>query len=161
MNDSQASIAVIAGTLLFGLILTLMPLPSWVAVARPAFYPATILFWALIQPRQFGVIAAWCCGLLLDVAYGTPLGQHALAVGLAAFLVFKLKELLHTFPAWQQALTLLPIFLIYEFTLFWIDGVSGRQADALWRWLPAFSTALIWPLWGALLERIASVAVKT
>lgn len=143
----------IAGSLALALVLMLVPLPAWAAMARPAFYPATVLFWALTQPRRFGVIAAWACGLLMDVVYTTPLGQHALALAVCAFAVFKLKDLLRDFPILQQSFVLLPLFLLYEFILFWIDGVNGRNVDPLWRWLPAFTTAAIWPFWTVFLER--------
>jgi rod shape-determining protein MreD len=150
----------IVGSLALALVLMLVPLPSWAAMARPAFYLATVLFWALTQPRRFGVVAAWVCGLLLDVIYATPLGQHALALAICAFVVFKLKDLLRDFPVLQQSFVLLPLFLLYGFILFWIDGVNGRNVDPLWRWLPALTTAAIWPFWTAFLERMTGSEVS-
>ncbi|MES1944870.1 rod shape-determining protein MreD [Salinisphaera sp. PC39] len=150
----------IAGSLALSLILMLVPLPTWAAMARPAFLPATVLFWAMVQPQRFGVIAAWGSGLLMDVVYTTPLGQHGLALAVCAYAVFKLKDLLLDFPAIQQSVVLLPLFLVYEFILFWIDGVNGRSVDPLWRWLPALSTAVVWPLWTLVLERMARPEVS-
>lgn len=150
----------IAGSLALALILMLVPLPTWAAIARPAFYPATVLFWALTQPDRFGVFAAWTCGLLMDVVYGTPLGQHALALALCAFAAFKVKDLFRSFPTPQQSLVILPLLLFYEFVLFWIDGVGGRSVDPLWRWLPALTTAAVWPLWAVLMERATGAEVS-
>lgn len=149
----------IAGSLALALVLMLVPLPAWAAIARPAFYPATVLFWALVQPARFGVFAAWVCGLLMDVVYGTPLGQHALALAVLTFAAFKLKDLFRDAPALQQSVLLLPLLLVYEFILFWIDGVGGRSVDPLWRWLPALTTATVWPLWVVLLERATGTEV--
>lgn len=149
----------IAGSLALALLLMLVPLPAWAAIARPAFYPATVLFWTLVQPARFGVFAAWVCGLLMDVVYGTPLGQHALALAVLAFAAFKLKDLFRDAPALQQSILLLPLLLVYEFILFWIDGVGGRSVDPLWRWLPALTTAAVWPLWVVLLERATGTEV--
>lgn len=161
MNPNPpANPLLIVGSLALALVLMLVPLPDWVAMARPAFFPATVIFWALTQPDRFGVIAAWICGLLLDVVYTTPLGQHALALAVCAFAVFKLKDLLWDFPALQQTVVLLPLFLLYEFILFWIDGVNGRSVDPLWRWLPALSTVVIWPFWAGFLERIGRPEVS-
>lgn len=158
--NSPVSPLLIVGSLALALVLMLIPLPPWAAMARPAFYPATVAFWALTQPRRFGVISAWVCGLLMDVVYATPLGQHALALAICAFAVFKLKELLWEFPVVQQSFVLLPVFLVYEFILFWIDGVSGRSVEPLWRWLPALTTAVIWPFWAVLLERTTGSEVS-
>lgn len=158
--NSPVSLVLIAASIALSLVLMLVPLPAWAAAARPAFYPATVLFWALMQPGRFGVIAAWVCGLLMDVVYGTPLGQHALALAVCAFVVFKLKSLLWDFPGLQQAVLLLPLFLVYEFILFWIDGVNGRSVEPLWRWLPALTTAAVWPFWTTILERMTGPEVS-
>ncbi|MDN5862163.1 MAG: rod shape-determining protein MreD [Salinisphaera sp.] len=157
----QPTLLACAASLVMALLLTLVPLPVWAALARPSFYAATVLFWALYLPRHFGVIAAWCCGLFLDASYAAPLGQYALALALASFVVIKMRGLLWVLPPLQQAIALLPALLLYEFVLFWIDGVSGRGTDPLWRWLPVLSTAAIWPLWSACLERLVEIEVKS
>lgn len=157
----NVSLLLIFSSVAMALVLTLLPLPTWIAIARPAFFAATVIYWALMAPRQFGVISAWVCGLFLDTSYGTPLGEHALALAAAAFLVSRLKDLYWSFPLVQQSVALFPVFALYEFVLFWIDGASGRAVDPMWRWLPVLSTMAIWPLWSVLLERFAAVEVKS
>lgn len=158
--NHQVSGLLIVFTLSVGLFLTLLPVPDILAAARPAFFPATVLFWVLMQPQRFGLVAAWSCGILIDVIYGTPFAEHGLALAVAAYGVVRLRELLWTFPLWQQALLLAPVFLIYEFVLFWIDGVTGVYVDQWWRWLPVATTVLLWPVWAFALERIAELEVR-
>lgn len=141
------------------LVITLLPLPDSIAAARPAFYTMTVMFWTANQPQRFGPIAAWCAGLAMDILYGTPFSEHGLAMAVAAYGVIKGRELLWSFPVIQQGLLMLPVFAIYEFALFWIDGVAGLDVDQWWRWLPVFSSAAIWPIWAFLLERIAEFEV--
>lgn len=157
----QTSVPMVACALILAFVLMLIPLPPWAAIARPALYPAAVLFWALTEPRRVGVITAWLAGLPLDVMFNTPLGQHGLALALAAFAVLKLRDLLLAFPIWQQGIVLLPVFALYEFTLFWIDGVNGREVETLWRWLPVLSTGVVWPFWCVLLERFAASEVNS
>jgi rod shape-determining protein MreD len=99
----------------------------------------------MMLPRRIGLFSCWLLGLLLDVLYGTPLGQHGLALVIGAFLIMRFSEYIRAYRLWQQGLLLLPIFLVYEFLLFWIDGLSGHVAEPLWRWAPAFTSALCWP----------------
>lgn len=146
-------------SLALSLIITLLPTPAGVAVGEPAFYVMTVMFWVAMQPLRFGVIMAWCCGIPLDVIYDTPLAEHGLAMAVAAYVVVKGRELLWSFPLAQQALLMLPVFAVYEFVLFWADGASGLAADPWWRWMPVLSSAVIWPLWAFLLERIAEFEV--
>lgn len=157
--SSHVSGLLIGGTLAVGLVLSLLPVPAPWTLLRPEFYPATVLFWVLMQPPRVGVGLAWCGGILIDVVYGTPLTEHGLALAVAAYLVVRLRELLWTFPFWQQALLLAPVFTIYEFVLFWIDGVAGVDINQWGRWLPIATTVLIWPIWAAILERIAELEV--
>jgi rod shape-determining protein MreD len=147
-------------TLVCSLLLMLLPIPMPVAPARPAFYAMTVLFWIVAQPRLFGLIAAWCCGIALDVLYGTPLSEHGLALAVAAYLVISARRLFWSFSLLQQALAMLPVFALYEFVLFWIDGVAGLATDPLWRWLPAVTSAVLWPLWAFLLERFTHCGVQ-
>lgn len=158
--NKQVSDLLIAASLGVALVLVMLPLPAWATSIRPAFFVITVLFWALMQPLRFGISMAWCCGLLVDVLYGTPLGQHGLALAVAAYMTIKVRELMWIFPHWQQALVLLPILVVYEFILFWIDGILGYDVAPLQRWLPAIASAVIWPLWSLGLERIAEMDVR-
>lgn len=137
------------------LVIALLPMPALLSAARPAFYTMTVMFWVAHQPQRFGPIAAWCAGLAIDILYGTPFSEHGLAMAVAAYGVIKGRELLWSLPLIQQALLMLPVFAIYEFVLFWSDGVAGLDVDPGWRWLPVVSSTVIWPIWAFVLERIA------
>lgn len=158
--NKQVSGLLISSSLGLAIILIMLPLPDWLAPVRPAFFVTTVLFWVLMQPLRFGLGMAWCCGIVIDVLYGTLLSQHGVALAMAAYLVVKLRELLWVFPYWQQSLLMLPVFLVYEFLLFWIDGIAGYDVSPLRRWLPAVTSALIWPFWALCLERIAEMDVR-
>lgn len=133
-------------SVLFALVLSVIPLPAVLAAVRPAWVALVVVFWNTTLPRRVGVSAAWLSGLLLDQLTGTVLGEHALALTLTSFCALKLQELVRTFPLWQQSVALLPVFVLYEFVLFWIDGVTGHVVTPLWRWAPVISTTLLWPL---------------
>lgn len=156
----RTSLPMVVCALILSVVLFLVPLPSWAALARPLFYPAAIVFWAFNEPRRFGVFAAWICGIPLDVITGSLLGEHGLALALAAFATLKLRDLLLALPIWQQGIVLLPVFALYEFTLFWIDGINGRSVEVLARWAPILSTAIVWPVWHLVLERFADPEVN-
>lgn len=157
--DRRVGGLLIVATLAGALVLTLLPIPPEISAARPAFYTMTVLFWTVNQPHRFGLIAAWCAGLAIDVLYATPLAEHGLAMAVAAYIVVKARELLWSVPVIQQSLLMLPVFAIYEFVLFWIDGVTGLDVNQWWRWLPVCSSTVLWPIWSFVLERIARFEV--
>lgn len=156
----RISALMMIATLAAALVLTLIPLPPAIAGARPAFYTMTVLFWVANQPYRFGLLAAWLAGLMIDVIYGTPLAEHGLAMAVAAYGMIKIREWLWGLPLIQQTILLAPVLLVYEFVLFWIDGVAGLDVNPWYRWLPVISSTLLWPVWAYLLERIARVEIR-
>jgi len=152
MNTSSARIAMLK-TVIGALVLTLLPLPSWLEVIRPGFLALTVLYWSIAAPRAGGIALGWGCGLLLDAFEGPVLGEHALALALLAYLAVREHQRIRSKPAFQQSLIVFAALVIYEFVLFAIDGWSGHALTTPLRWLPTFTGALIWPAAAAILAR--------
>ena len=134
-----------------GLILSVLPLPTWLNVARPDFLVIVVLYWSIMVPRAGGLTLAFIAGLLLDASKGVVLGQHALALCLSSYIAIKLHLRVRIFPVWHQALTVFMLLVVYQFMLFWIDGMTGHEVTNFLRWLPAFTGALLWPVFAGLL----------
>ena len=76
---------VIPITFVIAFVLVILPLPDWARPLRPEWVSMVALYWCLAIPRAFGVILAWIIGLILDVAHGSLLGQHAFSLCIIAF----------------------------------------------------------------------------
>jgi rod shape-determining protein MreD len=145
MTD-RAPRLLIAVSLLTALVLQLFELPDALAILRPMWVPLVLAYWVMAIPRPTGLLTAWIIGFLLDVLLGSALGQHALGLTLVVFMVLQLRGLLVLYPVWQEALVLTPVWALYAFLMFWIDGATGHMADPLRQWLPVVTTGLCWPL---------------
>src|SRR5262249_7185078 len=77
-------------SVVMGLILSVVPLPTWLNVARPDFLVIVVLYWSIMVPRAGGLTLAFIAGLLLDASKGVVLGQHALALCLSSYIAIKL-----------------------------------------------------------------------
>jgi len=137
-----------------GLVLAIVPLPGFVDRMRPDFLLLLVVYWTLKAPRSAGLLFAWLCGFALDVVKGTLLGQHALGFVLVAFLTHRVQLRLRIFPIWQQALTVLMMVAVYQFLVFWIEGITGRAVTDWQRWLPIASGGLAWPLLVAVMDSL-------
>lgn len=140
-------------SVLIALILTLVPLPAWLAIIRPDFVVLAVLYWSIQAPRSGGIGLGWMCGLILDVFQGSVLGEHALAVALVAYLGIREHQRIRTKPLLQQSLAVLAVLALYEFVLWAIDGWSGHPLNTALRWVPALTGALLWPVVAPLLAR--------
>jgi rod shape-determining protein MreD len=129
-----------------GLVLSIVPLPDWLAPARPDLALLAVIYWILTNPRIAGLGYAWFAGLLLDVMRGMTLGQHALGFVLVAFLAHRLQLRMRMFPILHQAGTVMGLLAIYQFVIFWTDGLTGHGYTGWNRWLPVLSGGLLWPL---------------
>ena len=147
MNRDRASRRLpIIISLLIGLMLTMMPLPNAIAAFRPDWLALLVIFWAMQLPRTWSVGTAWIIGIVLDVSQGTLLGQHALALCVVAFVTVRFHLLMRVFPLPQLTATVLPILALYQFLMFWINGVAGVHAPAVAYWGPVVSGTLLWPV---------------
>ena len=129
-----------------GLILTIMPLPDAIDALRPDWIAMLVIYWAMQLPRTWSVGTAWVVGIILDVSQGTLLGQHALALCCIAFITVRFHLLMRVFPIPQLTATVFPILAIYQFLLFWINGVAGVNAPAIAYWGPVISGTIMWPI---------------
>jgi rod shape-determining protein MreD len=127
-------------------MLSIAPMPDWAAPYRPDWVALTLIYWSMTSPRTYSVGSAWVIGLVLDVAQGTLLGQHALALCLVIYITVKFHLQLRQFPTLQLTATVFAMLALYQFILFWINGVAGVNTVAVSYWGPVISGMLLWPL---------------
>ncbi|MBA3582835.1 MAG: rod shape-determining protein MreD [Gammaproteobacteria bacterium] len=133
-------------SLLIALMLMLTPLPYWAHVCRPEWVTLTLLFWCMLAPNEIGLGLAFIYGLIVDVALGTLLGQHALGILIACYLMLRYHHIIRAYPLLQQGLIVGVILLIKQLVLLWIYGITNRAPGSLWVYfLPSFFGGLLWP----------------
>ncbi len=150
-NDSYGRVLL---TAVVALVLSVLPLPGWLGVVRPAFLVLTVMYWSIAAPRLGAIGLGFMSGLALDVFQGAVLGQNALALSTITYVVVREHQKIRLKPAFQQALILLGALVAYEFILFAIDGWTGHPMTSPLRWVHALTGALIWPLVSAVLDRV-------
>ena len=141
-------------TAVVALVLSVLPLPSWLDAVRPAFLVITVLYWSIAAPWVGGIGLGFFSGVALDVFRGAVLGQHALALTAITYVAVREHQKIRLKPSFQQALIMLGALVAYEFILFAIDGWTGHPMTSPLRWLHALTGALIWPFATAVLERV-------
>jgi len=141
-------------TVILALMLAISPLPDWASPFLPSWVALTLIYWSMVAPENYSVGIAWIVGLVLDVAQGTLLGQHALVLSLVVYVTVKFHLQLRQFPLLQLTVTVFAMLALYQFVLFWINGVAGVNAPAVTYWGPMISGALVWPLLTLVLARV-------
>ncbi|MGH8205347.1 MAG: rod shape-determining protein MreD [Steroidobacteraceae bacterium] len=140
-------------TSLVALVLTLVPLPHWAAILRPAFLVLVVLYWSTMLPRAGGMTLGFGSGLALDAFQGSVLGEHALALSFVTYLAIRLNLLVRAKPLFEQSLFVFAALMAYELLLWVIDGWSGYPLSTPTRWVHTLTGSLIWPLVVGILGR--------
>ena len=145
MSTTRTGYTAIALSFMVTLMLTALPMPAWAALWRPAWVALVLIYWCMAAPRYTGVVMGWVLGLLLDVLAGTLLGQHALALCLVVYITVRFHLQMRQFPLSQLTATVFAQLALYQFILFWINGVAGVHTTAVTYWGPVLSGTIIWP----------------
>jgi rod shape-determining protein MreD len=143
---SVISYPVMIVSIILALVLSISLFPvDWFQL-RPEWLAVIVFYWTFRAPAQFGILAAWCLGLLLDVLESTPLGVNGLAMAVVAFLVLTIHQRLRMFPIPQQAAILFLLLGINQMIVHFIKQMlGGDEAGFSYLW-PALTGALVWPL---------------
>lgn len=112
----------------------------------PDVLALVLAFWSVQQPRLVGMGTAFLLGLAIDVHESALLGQNALAYVLLSYLVLRLYRRLQGFGARDQALQVLPIFLLASAAEWLVRLLVGDGWPAWTQWIAPLLQALLWPL---------------
>ena len=153
MGDRLPFTAIAIG-LCLALLMWILPLRSELAFWRPPFVLLLVTYWLFRQPQDYGVVFAWLVGLAVDLLFGEILGQHALAMSVAAYLVMSQQHRTHHFRILYQSVFVAVVVLAYEVVLLSVR-LAVEDIDAV---LPVFysvlSSALVWPLLYTILQKL-------
>ena len=139
-------------TLLGAFMLAIMPLPDWAIEFRPDWVTLVLIYWAMALPSKIGVTTAWFAGLLLDVSYGTLMGQHAVGLVLVVYVIHLQHQRLRLASLLQQAIVIFFLLLLKQLLVLWVDGMLGRAPDSWLYFMPTITSTLLWP-WTYLILR--------
>ncbi len=140
-----SSFFVILISLVIALILSSIPLPDWAKYLRPEWVMMVLLYWVIALPHRVGLGTAWILGLVLDTLQNTLLGEHAAALLITTYIGLRMHQQIRLFPPWQQAFSVMLLTALYQFLLFWVQGIAGQLSAGWLYWLPVFTSMIIWP----------------
>jgi len=137
---------VIVLTFVVAYVLAVIPFPPWLQWARPEWVTLTLIYWCIALPQRVGMTTGLVLGVGLDVLDGSILGQNALALVVVAFLSLILYQRLRVYSLWQQAGVVFMLVGINALLCQWVQNLQGLSALPRLFLLPAFSSALLWPV---------------
>ena len=131
-------------TLLIALLCQLYPWVGQGIIFRPAFMLVVLLYWLLRAPNLSNVGTAWLAGLLVDLATGSLLGQHALSFTITAYVALSYQRRLVLFNSWQLAGYVLALLIIERVVILLLKVFAGDENPGLQYFWPVVAGLLLW-----------------
>jgi rod shape-determining protein MreD len=153
MSRARLSFWWFIGTLVFALLLMLVPLPHVLEPFKPYWPALVLLYWALESgDARINLGMAFVLGVCADMLNGVLLGEQALRLCVLAFIALRFRSRLRFFPMWQQTLAVLALLVNDRFLLLIVRAFAGEATPpALW-WASPFVSAALWPFLFLLLD---------
>jgi rod shape-determining protein MreD len=153
MSRARLSFWWFVGTLVFSLLLMLVPLPHVLEPFKPYWPALVLLYWALESgDARITLGLAFVLGVCADMFNGVLLGEQALRLCVLAFIALRFRSRLRFFPMWQQTLAVLALLVNDRFLLLIVRAFAGEATPpALW-WASPFVSAALWPFLFLLLD---------
>jgi len=129
--------------LIAALALCVVPWPGLLDAFNPNWVAVLFIYVSVTDPRRFGLVSAFFGGIALDVMTGALMGQNALAMITLSYLGTRFHLRVRAFPLSQIVGWTVLLLALYQFILFWIDGVAGRSVGAFERLGPIVSGSLV------------------
>jgi rod shape-determining protein MreD len=111
-------------------------LPDWVALV--------LIFWCIREPTYISMGTGFLLGILVDIGYGSPMGQHALAYVMLAFIANALARRIMWFPSLLQALHVLPMLLAAQGLMAGVQAFARNESPELEYFLSSAVGAALW-----------------
>lgn len=140
----QTSLFSIYITLLIALLCQLFPWIGQGIIFRPDFMLVVLLYWLLRAPNLCNVGTAWLAGLLVDLATGSLLGQHALSFAVTAFAALSYQRRLVLFNHWQLTAYVFLLLTIERVVMLLLKLFAGNENPGLHYFWPVITGLLLW-----------------
>ncbi|MFC5739929.1 rod shape-determining protein MreD [Dyella tabacisoli] len=152
MNRQRLSLMWVSGTLAFGLLSMLVPLPSVLQSFKPYWPALVLLYWSIESGDRITLGVAFMVGLCADLLDGVLLGEQALRLCALVFIVLRFRSRLRFFPMWQQTLAVLILLLNDRVLLLIVRTFAGEALPPASWWISPFVGAALWPFLFLLLD---------
>jgi rod shape-determining protein MreD len=140
----HTSLVTVYLSLLIALLCQLFPWVGQGVIFRPDFMLVVILYWLLRAPNLCNVSTAWFAGLLVDLATGSLLGQHALSFTITAFVALSYQRRLVLFNGWQLAGYVFVLLIIERIIILSLKLFAGNDNPSLHYFWPVLTGLLLW-----------------
>lgn len=139
---APVKIRFVYASILVAIFLSFVPTENFPGV--PDFAALIVTFWCMREPYRISIGTGFWVGLVIDIAHGAALGQHAFAYVLLTYFATIMSRRLMWFSPFSQAAHMVPVFLVMQIVMLLIRLIAGGSFPGWEYFFIAFTTAALW-----------------
>lgn len=140
-------------TIIIAFALTILPIREELTVFRPEWLALTFIHWGLMAPGKSSLLVAWFVGILVDILFGSIIGQHGLGYTIVLFMTLRIRPRLLLDSFFQQIFAVFLVLGTYLLINLWILGITGNTPQGWSYWFTVLSSLIIWPFYHYFLQQ--------
>jgi rod shape-determining protein MreD len=144
--STRGPLLLVWSSALVAALFAIYPLPAWLMYARPEWLVLWVIYWVLRAPQHVGMGSAWIAGLLLDGILGGPLGAHALACAVVAYMTLALRSRMLHYTLVQQMGVVCAAIGTGQLLCHWAQGLGGQSTPSMAFLMGSLTSAFCWPI---------------
>jgi rod shape-determining protein MreD len=133
-------------TLFIALLCQLYPWVGQGVILRPDFMLVVLIYWLLRAPHLCNMGTAWVAGILVDLATGSLLGQHALTFALTAYIALSYQRRLVLFNLVQLAGYVFGLLVFERIILLLLKLFEGNDGQGFGYFWPILTGMVLWQI---------------
>lgn len=130
---------------LCALILSILPMPEWIAFVRPPWILLLVLYIEYFLPGNFRLTSLLMVGLFLDVLLSTVLGAHSFTLLVVTWIASSKSRRFQFFSMMQQICLIGMFCLLYQIIISLINALLGYNYSLFMPVASALVGMFIWP----------------
>ncbi len=131
--------------LLFGIVLSLLPMPEILVSCKPPIVLLILIYWSLAHPKYINLSYAFITGLIMDILLVTPLGYHSLCFTITIYLILIYYPQIRVQSNLTKMLSLLVILIPYFLTSTIVNNILEIEYNIIDVVLSILISIIIWP----------------
>ncbi len=139
-------------TIVIAFALTILPMRAEWSIFRPEWLALTFIHWGLMSPSKSSLLLAWFVGILVDIVFGSIIGQHGLGYTIVMFMTLRLRPRLLLDSFIQQIFAVFLVLGTYLLINLWILGITGNSPEGWSYWFTVISSLILWPFYHLFLK---------
>ncbi len=137
------------------LLLAVFPIPLEWRWWRPEWVILLAIYWISIFPLTISLFFLCFVGLFQDLLEGVPLGEHGLSLIIISYICILSYHRVRNFTLWKDMGWVFVLVGLAQLPASWVQSMAGRPLSGGLFLAPALASALIWPLFRELMDRIS------